>query len=87
MQNHLQTTWLLVQVLYSVEQPPHCDLLRLSLRLDDLFIELKNYVVSFDESSTCVLCLLVQVRVWRLAIARAYRLGGVVVVGVLVVCC
>ena len=29
-QNHLQTTWLLVTVLYSVEQPPHCDLLRLS---------------------------------------------------------
>ncbi len=28
-QNHLQTTWLLVRVLYSVEQPPHCDLLRL----------------------------------------------------------
>jgi uncharacterized protein YbjT (DUF2867 family) len=25
-QNHLQTTWLLVRVLYSVEQPPHCDL-------------------------------------------------------------
>ncbi len=24
-------------MLYSVEQPPHCDLLRLSLRLDDLF--------------------------------------------------
>jgi hypothetical protein len=36
-QNHLQTTWLLVKVLYSVEQPPHCDLLRLSFRLDDLF--------------------------------------------------
>ena len=30
-QNHLQTTWLLVKVLYSVEQPPYCDLLRLSL--------------------------------------------------------
>lgn len=26
----------MVGVLYSVEQPPHCDLLRLSLRLDDL---------------------------------------------------
>ena len=24
-------------MLYSVEQPPHCDLLRLSPRLDDLF--------------------------------------------------
>jgi|JI8StandDraft_1071087.scaffolds.fasta_scaffold203988_1 hypothetical protein len=36
-QNHLQTTWLLDRVLYSVEQPPHCDLLRLSPCLDDLF--------------------------------------------------
>lgn len=36
-QNHLQTTWLLVRVLYSVEQLPHCDLLRLSPWLDDLF--------------------------------------------------
>ena len=36
-QDHLQTTWLLVKVLYPVEQPPYCDLLRLCLRSGDLF--------------------------------------------------
>ena len=39
--NHLQTTELLVRPLYSVEQPPHCDLLRPRPGLDDLsFISL-----------------------------------------------
>ena len=31
MWNHLQTTWVSVGVSYLVEQPPYCDLLRLSL--------------------------------------------------------